>query len=213
MLYNIKHFLYYCVAMTGQELLLRNIARFIALDEAEISFLLSSLKVKKLRKRQYFLQEGDVSKWQAFVCQGCMRVFEVDEKGVEHVIQFAPEDWWVGDLYSFYTGQPTRLNVEAMEDTELYIFDKDALDVLYEKIPKFERYFRLLMQNALIALQERVLSSMSRTASERYDDFIRRYPQIEQRVPNHQIASYLGIKPESLSRIRSQSLQKRKSNS
>ncbi len=153
--------------MTGQELLLRNIARFIALDDAEISFLLSSLKVKKLRKRQYFLQEGDVSKWQAFVCQGCMRVFEVDEKGVEHVIQFAPEDWWVGDLYSFYTGQPTRLNVEAMEDTELYIFDKDALDVLYEKIPKFERYFRLLMQNALIALQERVLSSMSRTASER----------------------------------------------
>lgn len=190
-----------------EQLLLKNIARFITLDKNEEAYILASLKVKKLRKRQYFLQEGDICKYQGFVYKGCLRAYEVDAKGVEHVVQFAPEDWWMGDMYSFYTGQPSRLNIEALEETELYVFDKNGLEDLYEKIPKMERYFRLLMQNALITLSQRVLSTMSKSATERYCDFIQRYPQIEKRVPNHQIASYLGIKPESLSRIRNQKVK------
>jgi len=188
----------------SQELLLKNLSRFISLDNKEEAYLISTLKIKKLRKRQYFLQEGDVCKYQGFVFKGCLRAYEIDVKGVEHVVQFSPEDWWIGDIYSFYTHQPSRLNIEALEDTELFIFDNDVLEDLYANIPKMERYFRLLMQNGLIALSQRVMSSLSKSAAERYCDFIQRYPQIEQRVPNHQIASYLGIKPESLSRIRNQ---------
>lgn len=184
------------------ELLLQNIARFVTLTAEEEAYLISKLKIKKLRKRQYFLQEGDTCKYQGFVYQGCLRSYEVDDKGIEHVVQFCPEDWWVGDLYSFYTGEPSQINIDALEDSEMYIFNKDSLEDLYNVIPKMERYFRLLMQNSLIALSRRVLSGMSKTAGERYCDFIERFPQIEKRVPNHQIASYLGIKPESLSRIR-----------
>ncbi|HQG38537.1 MAG TPA: Crp/Fnr family transcriptional regulator [Chitinophagales bacterium] len=193
----------------SQNILLKNLARFIELTPEEIEYLLSVLQVKKLRKRQYLLQEGDVCRFQGFVVKGCLRVYEADEKGAEHIVQFAPEDWWVGDLYSFYTGEKSQFNIEALEDSELYVFDNKNLEDLYAKIPKMERYFRLLMQNALIALSRRVLSSMSKSAAERYSDFIQRYPQIEQRVPNHQIASYLGIKPESLSRIRRQQSQKK----
>ncbi|MFN8260190.1 MAG: Crp/Fnr family transcriptional regulator [Chitinophagales bacterium] len=188
----------------SSSLLFKNLARFITLTREEEDYLISKLKVKKLRRKQYFLQEGDVCKSQGFVYKGCLRAFEVDAKGVEHVVLFTPEDWWVGDIYSFYTGEPTRLNIEALEDTELFVFDKNSLEDLYERIPKMERYFRLLLQNALISLNQRIISSMSKSAAERYCDFIHKYPQIEQRVPNHQIASYLGIKPESLSRIRKQ---------
>ncbi len=193
----------------SQNILLKNLARFIELTPEEIEYLLSILQVKKLRKRQYLLQEGDVCRFQGFVVKGCLRVYEVDENGVEHIVQFAPEDWWVGDIYSFYTGEKSQYNIDALEDSELYIFDHKCMEDLYTKIPKMERYFRLLMQNALIALSRRVLSSMSKSAAERYSDFVQRYPQIEQRVPNHQIASYLGIKPESLSRIRRQQSQKK----
>ena len=142
-----------------------------------------------------------------------MRTYEIDEKGAEHVVLFTPEDWWVGDLYSFYTTEPSKLNIEAMEDCELFIFDKDSLEEIYTHIPKMERFFRLLMQNALIALSRRMMSSMTQTTLERYCDFIQRYPEIEQRVPNHQIAAYLGVKPESLSRIRKQYLQSDKKTS
>ena len=194
----------------SKELLLKNISRFIQLTPEEEVLFVSMLKIKKLKKKQFFLQEGDVCKYQAFVYQGCLRTYEVDAKGVEHVIQFAPEDWWAGDLYSFFTGTPSRMNTDALEDTELFIFDKKTIEELYIQLPKFERYFRLLMQNALIAVTQRVLSNMSQSAGERYCDFVQRYPKIEQRVPNHQIASYLGIKPESLSRIRREYIKGKK---
>lgn len=194
----------------SETLLLKNIARFITLTKEEEKYFRSVLKVKRLRRKQYFLQEGDVCKYQAFVCSGCLRAYEVDSKGAEHVIQFAPEDWWVGDLYSFFTQTPSRYNIDALEDTELFVFDNKTIEELYERIPKFERYFRLLMQNSLIALQQRILSNMSKSASERYCEFLERYPQIEQRVPNRQIASFLGIQPESLSRIRREYASSRK---
>ncbi|HVT85891.1 MAG TPA: Crp/Fnr family transcriptional regulator [Chitinophagaceae bacterium] len=186
------------------ELILKNISRFIQLTEEEKKFFTSLLKIKKLRKKQFLLQEGEIGRYQYFINKGCLRTYTVDEKGQEHIIQFAIEDWWTGDMYSFLTQTPAKLNIEAIEDTELLCIDNPSLEILYQKVPKFERFFRLLLQNAFIANQSRIIESMSLTADERYCKFIERYPLMEPRLPLKHIASYLGITAESLSRIRSQ---------
>ncbi len=183
--------------------LLKNISRFITLTPEEEQHFTSILKLKKLKKKQYLLQEGDVSRHQYFVEKGCLRTYTVDEKGQEHIIQFAIEDWWTGDMYSFLTQTPARYTIDAIEDAELLCIEKNALEELYIKVPKFERFFRHLLQNAFVALQERIVANLSQLADERYCTFINKYPDMEKRLPLKQIASYLGITPESLSRIRS----------
>ncbi|HEX9980884.1 MAG TPA: Crp/Fnr family transcriptional regulator [Flavobacterium sp.] len=160
--------------------------------------------VKKLRKHQYLLQEGDIATTENFVVKGCLRSYEVNDKGQEHVIQFSVEEWWVGDLLSFLTDKPSRYNIDCLEDCELIQFSKSHLNLLYDEVPKIERYFRILLQNAFIATSQRLLSSMSTSAVEQYAAFINKYPHIEKRITNKQIASYLGITPESLSRVRKQ---------
>jgi CRP-like cAMP-binding protein len=159
---------------------------------------------KKLRKRQYLLQEGDVSKYVAFVEKGMLRSYTVDEKGVEHIIQFAFEGWWISDQYSFLTGEPSPYNIDAVEDCELLLLSKTAEEQLMERVPKMERYFRLLLQNSLIAMQRRLMGSLSQPAEKRYNDLVQSCPTIPQRVPQHMMASFLGITPETLSRIRKQ---------
>jgi len=185
-------------------LIIEHVSRFITLDPDEISYFESILVHKKLRRRRYLVQEGDVVKYEHFVTKGCLRTYEIDDKGQEHVMQFAVEGWWAGDLQSFLSGDPTTLNTDALEDSELEMISRPALELLYERVPKFERYFRILIQNAFISTNRRVLNAMKLSALERYQAFVARYPDIEQRVPNHQIASYLGITPQSLSRVRSQ---------
>jgi CRP-like cAMP-binding protein len=192
------------------DLILKNISRFISLTEEEQRLFTSLIKIKKLRRKQFLLQEGDVSRYQYFINKGCLRTYTVDEKGQEHVIQFAIEDWWTGDMYSFLTQTPAKMNIEAIEDTELLCIDNPSLEILYQKVPKFERFFRLLLQNAFIANQRRIIESMSLTADDRYCKFIERYPLMEPRLPLKHIASYLGITPESLSRIRSQYIKNKK---
>ncbi len=157
---------------------------------------------KKLRKRQYLLQEGDMCKYVAFVEKGMLRSYTVDAKGVERIIQFAFESWWIGDQYSFLTGEPSQYNIDALEDCELLLLSRPAEEQLMEQIPKMERYFRILLQNHLISLQRRVASSLSRTAEERYNELVQSCPTIPRRVPQHMMASFLGITPETLSRIR-----------
>ena len=157
---------------------------------------------KKLRKRQYLLQEGDVSKYVAFVEKGMLRSYTIDEKGGEHIIQFAFEGWWIGDQYSFLTGEPSQYNIDALEDSELLLLSKTAEEQLMERIPKMERYFRILLQNHVIANQRRLVSSLSHTAEEKYNELIQSCPTIPRRVPQHMMASFLGITPETLSRIR-----------
>jgi CRP-like cAMP-binding protein len=159
---------------------------------------------KKLRKRQYLLQEGDVSKYVAFVEKGILRSYTVDEKGSEHIIQFAFEGWWIADQYSFLTGEPSQYNIDALEDCELLLLSKSAEELLMERIPKMERFFRILLQNSLIATQRRLVSSLSHSAEEKYNELIQSCPTIPQRVPQHMMASFLGITPETLSRIRKQ---------
>lgn len=192
------------------DLLLRNISRFISLTPEEEKYFTSILKVKKLKKKQYLLQEGDISHHEYFVNKGCLRTYTIDEKGQEHIIQFAIEDWWTGDMYSFLTQTPGKYTIDALEDSELFCLEKNALEELYIKVPKFEKFFRHLLQNAFISLQERVISNLSQPADERYCTFITKYAEMEKRLPLKQIASYLGITPESLSRIRSQYIKNKK---
>src|SRR5882762_1805672 len=157
---------------------------------------------KKIRKRQYLLNAGDICQYIAFVEKGLLRSFSIDDKAHEHVIQFAMEGWWASDMSSFLSGDDAQYNIEALEDSELLLLTKAALDELMEKVPKMERYFRLLMQNNIVALQRRVTSSQSETAEEKYRRLINAYPDIINRSSQHDVASYLGITPEALSRIR-----------
>ncbi len=185
------------------EPLIKNFSRFVTLSNEDVSIIQSLFIPKKFRKHQYILQEGNVSRWETYVVTGLSRTYEVDDKGLEHVLQFGPEDWWVGDLFSFLTETPTKFNVDCLEDSLVLQISKPDLELLYQKVPAIERYFRIIVQNAYIASITRISSTLRKTAPERYREFITRYPMIDQRVPNHQIASYLGITPQSLSRIRS----------
>jgi CRP-like cAMP-binding protein len=191
------------------DLLLQNISnKGVTLTSEETEVLKSAFTHKKFRKHQYILQEGEVSLYDNFMIKGLARTYYVDDKGQEHILRFTPEQWWAGDLSSFLTGKPTLYNVDCLEDTEVLRITLKDLEQLFESVPKMNKYFRLLYQNSIISFNRRLTSTLSKTALERYEEFLAQYPHIEQRVPNHQIASYLGIKPQSLSRLRSQSLEK-----
>ncbi|MBS1599454.1 MAG: Crp/Fnr family transcriptional regulator [Bacteroidetes bacterium] len=179
-----------------------HIEKHIRLTDEEFDYFISLTKHRKIRKRQYILQAGDVCLYESYVIGGCLRTYYVDDKGLEHILQFAIEDWWVGDILSFLSNTPAKYNIDALEDTELLQIDNSSIEKLYKKVPQFERFFRIKIQNAFIQLQQRIIASMSETAEQRYIHFVEKYPQLEQRLPQHQVASYLGITPEFLSRIR-----------
>ena len=191
------------------ELLFQKFDEKVQLTDEEKELAKTFFLPKKLRKRQYLLQEGDVSKYVTFVEKGMLRSYTVDEKGGEHIIQFAFEGWWIGDQYSFLTGEPSQYNIDALEDSELLLLSKAAEEQLMDRIPKMERFFRILLQNNLIATQRRLVSSLSHTAEEKYNELIQSCPTIPQRVPQHMMASFLGITPETLSRIRKQASLKK----
>lgn len=184
------------------ERILTNVARHIQLTPEEVTYFTSLIKTRTIRKRQYLLQAGDVIRQEIFVNQGCLRSYEVDDKGQEHIVQFAPEDYWTGDMYSFLTGEPATKHIDALEDTEVFLIEKGQLLVLFDKVPRFDRFYRLLLQKAYVSLERRISENMTLSAEERYDRFVQRYPSLEQRLTQKHIASYLGITPESLSRIR-----------
>ena len=186
------------------EQLFGTISEYIPITKEDKDFLTSVFKTKNLRKRQYLLQAGDVCRYECFVNEGCLRQYYVDENGQEHVLMFAFENWWTSDMHSFVTGKPSLTNIEAIEDASLLLIEKENLNQLYLRIPAFERFFRIKLQRAFIAHQMRLIENMSLPADTRYQNFIEAYPQLEQRIPQKHIASYLGIAPESLSRIRAQ---------
>lgn len=191
------------------ELLLQSIKERVVITDEEFEFCKTLFIPKKLRKRQYLLQEGDVNKYTSFVEKGMLRTYTVDEKGNEPILQFSFEGWWVADLYSFLTDEPSNYNIEALEDCELLLITKVSWDEMLDKIPALERYFRILIQNSLIATQRRLMGSISETAQEKYSKLINNFPGCLHRVPQHMIASYLGITPETLSRIRGQMATKK----
>ena len=179
-----------------------HIARLVDLTEEEFTFLKTLFIPKKLRRKQYIVQEGDVCKYISFVDKGLLRTYTVDAKGAEHIVQFAPEGWWTTDMYSYLTGEPSQENIEALEDSELLLLDRGNMERMVEVVPKMERFFRIMLQNNYVATHRRVVHSLSQLAEEMYADFVQRYPDIVQRVPQRMIASYLGITPAFLSRIR-----------
>ena len=148
------------------------------------------------------MQEGDVCKTIAFVEKGALRAYAINETGTEHIIQFAVEGWTISDLYSFLTGEQATYNIDAIENAELVLISKTAHEALLQQVPKYETYIRLQMTSAYIALQKRLTSIVSLSIEERYKNFTTTYPDIAQRVPQHMIASYMGLTPETLSRIR-----------
>ena len=187
------------------ELLYKKISAVIPVSNEEFDYFKTLFLPKKLRKRQYFLQEGDVCKYQAFVEKGLLRSYTVDEKGSEHILQFASEGWWIADLSSYLTAEPSFLNMEALEDAELLLLSKPSWEEAMKKIPALEHYFRIIIQNHLVATQKRLLQSLAETAEEKYNRFLKTYPECVQRMPQHMIASYLGVTRETLSRIRKHS--------
>ncbi len=186
------------------QLLIANIQRFLPLTDEEKYMILSIMHPKKIRKRQYLLQEGDVSKYSAFVLSGCLRCYFVDQNGFEHILQFAIEDWWITDMMSYASGKESRLNIDALEDSEVLLLTREDQLALFERCPKFEKYFRIITENGMISNQQRLLDNLSLPAIERYKNFVQKYPLFMQRIPQTQIAAYLGITPEFLSKIRSQ---------
>jgi CRP-like cAMP-binding protein len=168
----------------------------------EMAVLKRFLTPKKLRKKQYILQEGDVCKFFAFVEKGALKSYSIDEKGGEHIIQFAIEGWMISDLYSFLTGEPASYNIDALEDSELVLINKAAHEELLRLSPKYETWIRLQITGAYIAMQRRLTSIISLSLEERYTSFTNTYPEIVQRVPQHMIASFMGLTPETLSRVR-----------
>jgi CRP-like cAMP-binding protein len=190
------------------ELLYKKINSIISISNEEFDYCKTLFVPKRLRKRQYFLQEGDVCKYQAFVEKGILRSYTIDEKGAEHILQFASEGWWMADLSSYLTGEPSFLNMDVLEEAELLLITKTSWELAMQKVLALERYFRIIIQNNLVATQKRLLQSFSETAEEKYIRFMAIYPDCLQRVPQHMIASYLGIKRETLSRLRKQMVER-----
>lgn len=174
----------------------------LRLDEEEQAFVRNNFFEKRVKRRQFILQEGDVCRLNTFVVEGCFRMYMIDEKGKEHNLQFAVENWWIGDIGSFHSEKPSKLYIEAMENSIILQIRKEDQLRLFVEHPKFNRIFRVFTENALVSFQNRVLQNISSTAEERYLDFMGRYPYLFNRISNVQIASYLGVTPEFLSTIR-----------
>jgi len=180
----------------------RFVAKYIQLSKEESDFFHTLLKHRQLKKKSFLLQEGEICDFEAFILKGCIRSYYLNSEGVETILLFAVEDWWVSDLTSFSDRTPSNLFIETLEDCELLCIDYAGKALLFEKIPAFERMFRLLVQRSLSVLQQRLYGVLSQTAEERYLQFLEKYPLIAQRVPQHQIARYIGVSPEFLSKIR-----------
>ncbi|MDJ1499289.1 Crp/Fnr family transcriptional regulator [Xanthocytophaga agilis] len=180
----------------------------MSLTDKEFEIVHQAFTFKKLRKKQYFLQEGDVAKQMAFILKGSMRMYTVNDKGHETIIQFGIENWWIGDRESFFMLSPSPYNIDALEDCELLVLNQEHYQQLLNEIPAFVKMVRVLDMKHHIATQKRIHASIGMDAEEKYQDFVTNHPEFLQRFPQNMIASYLGISPETLTRIRKRLLYK-----
>jgi CRP-like cAMP-binding protein len=188
-------------------LIIQHTQKFIQLDEKEQDYFLSLLQEKKLLRKEFLLHENSICEHSAFVLSGCLRAYSVDENGVEHILQFAPQNWWITDMFSILSGKPAQLNIDALEDSEALILSRSNQELLYEKVPKFERYFRILIQNSTVASRQRVLDNLELSAKERFAKFCNSYPSLINSIPQKQIASYIGVTPEFMSKMKAEYLR------
>jgi len=184
------------------ELLKQNINKHISLSNNEMEEFCSLFQHRIIKKKNFLLREGEVCDFEGFVAKGLFRVYHIDQNGFEQVLYFAMEDWWITDMDSFTNQRPSQLFIEALEDSEVLLISKKDKEFAYENIPTIEKLFRIMTQKTHIALQRRMIDNLSKTADQRYIDFIEKYPGLSQRLSNIQIAAYLGISHEFLSKIR-----------
>ena len=187
--------------------LIDHLSQRITLTETEKQIIRDAYSLLEIKKKKHLFEQGSICQLEAYVVNGTFRVYYTDLKGLEHVLYFAFKDWWVGDIASFNSGEPSGLNAQALEDSLLLVIDREKMHKLLEEVPALEKFFRIITQKHLTVLQKRFLLTISASAVERYQELIQRSPGIEQLVPQHQIASYLGILPESLSRMKKQLLK------
>jgi len=188
--------------------ILDNISKIVKLSSDEEQRLLSRLETKKFKAKSIILNAGEVCKYSYFVNSGLLRSFTINDHIVEHVLSFACEGWWIGDMYSLLSQKPGNLFVEVLEDAEVVLLSKENQEILYQEIPKLERFFRILTENSLVANQERLMDNLSLSAEERFEKFCKKYPTLIQKVPQKQIASYIGVTPEFFSKMKSRLLKK-----
>jgi CRP/FNR family transcriptional regulator, anaerobic regulatory protein len=189
-------------------LLLQNIAKIVSLSDKEKEFILSKIEVHQYKAKTVLLHAGEICKHSYFVNSGILRSFNINDNIVEHVLHFACQGWWIGDMYSLISQKPGNLFIEVNEDAEVIMLSKENQEILYQEIPKLERFFRILTENSLVAHQERLMDNLSLSAEERFEKFCSKYPTLIQKVPQKQVASYIGITPEFFSKMKARLLKK-----
>lgn len=189
-------------------LILDNIAKHISLTSEEEQLFLSKTETRKVKAKTILQNAGKICKDGYFVNSGLLRSFNINDNIVEHVMSFACEGWWISDMYSLLSQKPGNLFIEVLEDAEIVVLSKENQEQLYLEIPKLERFFRILTENSLVANQERLMDNLSLTAEERYEKFCKKYPTLIQKLPQKQIASYIGVTPEFFSKMKARMLKK-----
>lgn len=189
-------------------LILQNISKHVSLTPEEEKFFLTKTETKLVKAKTILLSSGEVSKQTYFVNSGILRSFNINDNIIEHVLHFACEGWWIGDMYSYISEKPGNLFIEVLEDAELTTISKENHQELYHQIPKLERFFRILAENSLVSHQERLMDNLSLTAEERFEKFCTKYPTLIQKISQKNIASYIGVTPEFFSKMKSRLLRK-----
>jgi CRP-like cAMP-binding protein len=189
-------------------LILENIAKHVSLTPEEQTLFLSLTETKTYKAKTILLKEAEVCTYSFFVTKGILRSYTIDENGVEHVMSFACPGWWIADMYSYLSQRPGQLYIEVNEDAEVILLSKENQEHLYNTIPKMERFFRILIENSLVANQQRLIDNLSFTAEARYDKFTKKYKELVNCLPQKQIASYIGVTPEFFSKMKARLLKK-----
>ena len=185
-------------------LLKQNLQKNITISDQELEEFCSFFYSKTIEKKAYVLTQGEICKFEGFVLEGCFRIFTIDKNGNENTLYFAAKDWWLMDIDSFMNQKASSLNIQALEDSTILVIDRKDKLVLYESMPSVEKLFRIMSQKALVAWQRRLIRNQCQTAKERYQYFISTYSDIASKITDKQIASYLGISHEFLSKIKKQ---------
>lgn len=187
-------------------LFLENMRRHIKLSEDEEATVLSRMKPMRLRRKEFLLKQGQVARELAFVVSGCLRAYSLDDNGFEHILQFAPAGWWISDMSSVISRQESLLNVDAIKDSQILLLNREDQLALFDEVPRLERYFRVLTENGLVSSRMRLIENLSLTARQRYQRFCQTYPNLINEIPQKYIASFIGVTPEFLSKIRGEKL-------
>ena len=188
--------------------ILENISKHVTLTPEEQELFLSKTETRQFKVKTILLSAGEVATCTYFVNSGILRSFNINDNIIEHVLHFACEGWWIGDMYSYISGKPGNLFIEVLEDAEVVIITKENHQKLYQEIPKLERFFRILAENSLVSHQERLMDNLSLTAEERFEKFCSKYPTLIQKVPQKRLASYIGVTPEFFSKMKSRLIKK-----